>query len=200
MELEIINKAVIDLNKATEWINQHPRQPFIIRQKLFKDERGWFTELFNEKEFNEKTQLDMHFIQDNMSCSKMHIGRGLHWQMNPHAQTKLVRVVEGEILDYVVGIEPGTEEFGKVYEFHLKRNWVRDDKAIEWLFVPKGFAHGFITLQDSVVQYKVDYPWVKEAERCINMEDLIAPTNIIHYSEKDSDAPTFKEYFSKYLS
>ena len=129
-----------------------------------------------------------------MSYSKQHIGRGLHWQAAPYEQTKLVRVVQGEILDYVVNIDPQSENFGKVYEFHLKRNWADEKTDFEWLFVPKGFAHGFITLENSVVQYKVDSPWVKDAERCINLKQLINPAFIISCSEKDEDAPTFNEY------
>ena len=138
----------------------------IIEPKVFKDARGYFFESFSEAKFRELTGLNTTFVQDNESRSKEGVVRGLHFQLPPFAQSKLVRVVEGEILDVAVDIRRGSPTFGRSVAVVLSGENHRQ------LFVPRGFAHGFVVRRgDAVVQYKCDNPYAPECEGSIAWND-----------------------------
>jgi dTDP-4-dehydrorhamnose 3,5-epimerase len=138
----------------------------IIEPTLFEDYRGYFTESCNEAKLSEALGIDLHFIQDNESCSKSSVIRGLHFQRAPHAQSKLVRVTEGEILDVAVDLRHGSPTFGKHISVVLSKENHRQ------LFIPRGFAHGFSVLRgDAVVQYKCDNNYAPNAEGAIIWND-----------------------------
>ena len=119
---------------------------YVIKPKTFRDDRGYFLETFNQKKFNEFTGLEIDFVQDNESKSKRGVLRGLHYQNDPHAQSKLVRAIEGVIMDVVVDIRLDSETFGEHFKIIL------DSNNKTQLFIPKGFAHGFITLSSDAYQ------------------------------------------------
>lgn len=124
---------------------------FIIEPKVFEDKRGYFCETFNQKTFNNQTGLVIDFVQDNESLSSKGVLRGLHYQKGDFAQAKLVRVVKGSVLDVVVDIRKKSETFGK----HLSVLLSEENKT--QLFVPRGFAHGFIVLSETAIfSYKCD--------------------------------------------
>lgn len=164
---------------------------FILEPKIFKDERGYFMESFNEKTFSEGVGQDVHFVQDNQSFSTQGVLRGLHYQTGDHAQAKLVRVLKGEVLDVAVDIRPGSETFGQ-YEAVL----LSAEKQNQF-FVPRGFAHGFLVLSDTAVFfYKCDNFYNKESEGGIiyNAPELNIDwqfeTDKLIISEKDQVLPT----------
>ena len=139
---------------------------FIIEPKLFVDDRGYFFESFSESKFRELSGLNTTFVQDNESRSKEGVVRGLHFQLPPFAQSKLVRVVEGEILDVAVDIRRGSPTFGRSVAVVLSAENHRQ------LFVPRGFAHGFVVRRgDAVVQYKCDNYYAPEYEGSILWND-----------------------------
>lgn len=164
----------------------------IIEPGLWEDERGYFFESFNRERFKELTGLDIEFVQDNESRSKEGVVRGLHFQLPPYAQSKLVRVVRGEILDVVVDIRRGSPTFGHSVTVHLSEDNHRQ------LFIPRGFAHGFRVLRgDAIVQYKVDNYYNADSEGAIRWND---PQLNIDWgidkpivSAKDAAAPTLAE-------
>ena len=160
----------------------------LIEPKVFGDHRGFFMESYNKKLFAEYG-LDFDFIQDNHSLSQQ-AGtiRGLHYQLNPKAQTKLVRVTRGAIYDVVVDIRKGSPTFGKWQGFILSADNKRQ------LLVPKGFAHGFCTLvENTEVQYKVDEYYSPEHDRGILWNDPVLgidwPTTNPILSDKDTKHP-----------
>lgn len=165
----------------------------IIEPKVFGDHRGWFTETYNEAIFK-KAGLDIKFVQDNQSFSATKgTLRGLHYQLNPKAQTKLVRCTRGSIFDVAIDIRKGSSTFGKWFGLEL----TAENK--KQLFIPKGFAHGFMTLTDDVeVQYKVDELYAPECDRGIIWND---PTIGIQWpieitpvlSAKDEKAPLLED-------
>ncbi len=164
----------------------------IIEPTLYGDERGYFYESFNEREFREKTGFKVHFVQDNESKSCYGVVRGLHFQRPPHAQSKLVRVVKGEVLDVAVDIRPRSETFGKYVAVHLTAESHRQ------FFIPKGFAHGFSVLSDEVIfQYKCDSFYNPASEGAIAWNDpelgidWLIPSDKIILSEKDRNHPLF---------
>ena len=123
---------------------------FIIEPRLFKDDRGYFFESFSQREFNEKVRK-VNFVQDNESKSSYGVLRGLHFQKPPYAQSKLVRVIKGAVLDVAVDIRKGSPTFGKYVSVELTEDNHRQ------FFIPRGFAHGFSVLTDEVIfQYKCD--------------------------------------------
>jgi len=167
---------------------------FIIEPSVYKDERGLFYESYNEKRFNEVTNLDIDFVQDNQSASSYGVIRGLHFQTGEFAQSKLVRVLLGKVLDVVVDLRKDSETFGEQFSIIL------DDIEHKQLFVPKGFAHGFITLSErSVFSYKCDNYYHKDSESGIIYNDATLsinwhlPKEDFIISEKDLILPTFKE-------
>jgi dTDP-4-dehydrorhamnose 3,5-epimerase len=139
---------------------------FIIEPRVIYDERGYFVESFNERTFQERVGESIHFVQDNQSFSSKGVLRGLHYQLPPKAQGKLVRVIQGEVFDVVVDIRCSSPTFGK---------WVGeilsgDNKKQIW--IPKGFAHGFVTLSDtSEFLYKTTDLYSPEYEACILWND-----------------------------
>ena len=138
----------------------------LIEPKVFGDERGFFFESFNQKAFNELTGLDVQFVQDNHSRSAKNVLRGLHYQLPPKAQGKLVRVVVGEVFDVAVDIRKDSPTFGK---------WVgevlsADNKRQLW--IPPGFAHGFLVLSEAAeFLYKTTDYYAPELERSIAWDD-----------------------------
>ena len=123
---------------------------FIIEPRLFKDDRGYFFESFSQREFNEKVRK-VNFVQDNESKSSYGVLRGLHFQKPPYAQSKLVRVIKGAVLDVAVDIRKGSPTFGKYVSVELTEDNHRQ------FFIPRGFAHGFSVLTGEVIfQYKCD--------------------------------------------
>jgi dTDP-4-dehydrorhamnose 3,5-epimerase len=137
----------------------------IFEPKVFSDSRGYFFESFNQKTFRE-AGIDSVFVQDNESKSSYGVIRGLHYQLNPFAQAKLVRVVEGAVLDVVVDIRKGSPTFGK----HLSIELSAENK--KQLYIPRGFAHGFSVLTETCIfQYKCDYYYSSESEGGIAYND-----------------------------
>ena len=124
---------------------------FILEPKIFADERGYFMESFNERTFQNGIGINVHFVQDNQSYSSKGVLRGLHYQTGEHAQSKLVRVLHGEVLDVAVDIRPDSETYGQ-YEAVL----LSAEKQNQF-FIPKGFAHGFLVLSETATFfYKCD--------------------------------------------
>jgi dTDP-4-dehydrorhamnose 3,5-epimerase len=124
---------------------------FIIKDSLFKDPRGYFFESFNQQKFNELTRLNVQFVQDNQSKSSKGVLRGLHFQFGVYAQAKLVRVLEGRVLDVAVDVRPDSKTFGQ----HLAVELTAENET--QLFVPRGFAHGFVVLSNTATFfYKCD--------------------------------------------
>lgn len=167
---------------------------FILKPSVFKDKRGTFMESFNQERFEEASGLDIKFVQDNQSTSEKGVLRGLHFQKGPHAQAKLVRAVAGEVLDVVVDLRPGSPTFKKAFKVVLS-----DENNLQ-LFVPAGFAHGFVTLSEtSVFAYKCDQYYNKAADAGViwNDPDLNIdwefPEDQLILSEKDGQLPTFKD-------
>lgn len=164
----------------------------IIEPKVFGDHRGWFTEIYSKEKFKE-LGIDIDFIQDNHSFSvQKGTLRGLHFQMNPKAQTKLVRCTKGGILDVAVDIREGSPTYKKWVAVELT------EENKKQLLLPKGFAHGFITLTDNVeVQYKVDEYYSPEDDRSIRFDDpelnIDWGTDRPILSEKDLNAPMLSE-------
>ena len=170
---------------------------FIIEPKVFKDNRGEFFEAFNQKLFQEKTGLDVNFVQDNQSISSKGVVRGLHIQKGEHAQVKLVRVIHGRVLDVVVDVREKSDTFGKVFSIELsKENQLQ-------LFIPKGFLHGFATLEeDTIFSYKCDNYYNKQSETGVIYNDDFLDINWnlkkeeIILSEKDKKLKSFEHSYS----
>ncbi|MBI9065654.1 MAG: dTDP-4-dehydrorhamnose 3,5-epimerase [Salinivirgaceae bacterium] len=165
----------------------------IIEPRVFKDERGYFFESFNEQRFFEKV-LKTSFVQDNESLSTKGVLRGLHYQMPPYAQSKLVRVIKGEVYDVAVDIRKGSPTFGQYTGVLLTE---RNKKQF---FIPRGFAHGFVVLsEEAIFFYKCDNYYAPESERSINFDDpdLNIDWNIdlkkLMLSDKDKKGVSFKE-------
>jgi dTDP-4-dehydrorhamnose 3,5-epimerase len=137
----------------------------IIEPAVFKDSRGYFFESYNENNFK-AASIDIKFVQDNQSKSSYGVIRGLHYQLAPNAQTKLVRVLSGNILDIAVDIRTGSPTYGKVFSLELS---AENNKQ---LFIPRGFAHGFSVLSETAeVIYKCDTFYHKESEAGIAYND-----------------------------
>lgn len=137
----------------------------LIEPKVFGDDRGFFYESFNRKKFSELTGRDIDFVQDNHSKSAKNVLRGLHYQIQ-HPQGKLVRVVQGAVLDVAVDIRKSSPTFGK----HVAVELSSDNKHMLW--IPEGFAHGFVVLTDTAeFLYKTTDYWYPEHERCLLWND-----------------------------
>ena len=166
---------------------------FIIEPKVIQDERGYFMESFNENTFQNGVGQKVHFVQDNQSFSSRGVLRGLHYQTGEHAQAKLVRVLEGEVLDVAVDIRPNSKTYGQ-YEAVLlsAKNQLQ-------FFVPRGFAHGFLVLSETATFfYKCDNFYNKESEGGIIYNDTTVnidwqfPLDALIISQKDKVQPTLK--------
>ncbi|HKZ67333.1 MAG TPA: dTDP-4-dehydrorhamnose 3,5-epimerase [Chitinophagaceae bacterium] len=137
----------------------------IFEPKVFADSRGYFFEAYNETIF-EQQGIHIRFVQDNQSSSSYGVIRGLHYQLNPYAQTKLIRVLSGRILDVAVDIRKGSPTFGQHFDIELSAENKKQ------LLVPKGFAHGFSVLSEKAeVLYKCDGFYNKESEGGIHFDD-----------------------------
>jgi dTDP-4-dehydrorhamnose 3,5-epimerase len=138
----------------------------LIEPKVFGDERGFFYESFSQRVFDEAVGRPVTFVQDNHSSSQQGVLRGLHYQMPPHAQGKLVRVVEGEVFDVAVDIRKSSPRFGQWVGVHLSA----ENKHQLW--IPEGFAHGFLTISEKAqFLYKTTNYYAPQAERCIVWND-----------------------------
>ena len=161
----------------------------IIEPHLFEDERGYFFEAFSEREFAEKV-CNTHFVQENEARSSYGVVRGLHFQLPPHAQSKLVRVVNGRVLDIAVDIRKGSPTFGKHIAVELSAENHRQ------IFIPRGFAHGYSVLSESAtLEYKCDNYYAPDSEGAILWNDTELgidwqiPTDKVVLSAKDSKSP-----------
>ena len=172
---------------------------FIIEPKVFGDHRGYFFESFSERDFNSQV-CQVRFVQDNESKSRYGVLRGLHFQKPPYAQSKLVRVVKGAVLDVAVDIRMGSPTFGRHVAVELTEDNHRQ------FFISRGFAHGFVVLSDDVIfQYKCDNFYEPESEGAIAWNDPALgidwkiPAEDIILSEKDKKHPVLAEIVSPFL-
>lgn len=169
---------------------------FIIEPTIFEDKRGIFFESYHRQRLEKALEQNLNFVQDNHSISTKGVLRGLHFQQGENAQAKLVRVIEGEILDVVVDLRKNSITFGQHFKTKISGS---NRKSI---FIPKGMAHGFLALSPKTVfSYKCDNYYSKEAERGIfyNDTDLNIdweyPYDKIVLSDKDRKLPGFKELY-----
>ena len=169
----------------------------IIEPRVFADDRGYFYESWNQKEFNEKVR-PVNFVQDNQSKSTYGVLRGLHFQKGDHAQSKLVRTVRGTVLDVAVDIRKGSPTFGQYVAVELSEDNHRQ------FFVPRGFAHGFSVLSETAIfQYKCDNLYCRESEGAVAWDDpdlgidWRIPAEKVILSPKDAHHPRLKD--SEYL-
>lgn len=167
----------------------------ILEPQIFGDERGYFFESFSQKKFNELVGETV-FVQDNESKSSYGVVRGLHYQLPPYTQAKLVRVVKGCVLDVAVDLRRGSETFGR----HVAVSLSEENK--KQFFVPRGFAHGFAVLsEDAIFQYKCDNYYAPGHEAGIQFDDpelgidWRIPREKMVLSEKDNKHKTFSECF-----
>lgn len=165
----------------------------IIEPRLFKDDRGYFFESYSEKDFNAQVR-EIKFVQDNESKSSYGVLRGLHFQKPPYAQSKLVRVIKGAVLDVAVDIRKGSPTFGK----HVAVELTEDNHRL--FFIPRGFAHGFSVLTPEVIfQYKCDNFYAPQSEGALAWDDpdlgidWRIPSDKIILSEKDRHHPRLKD-------
>jgi dTDP-4-dehydrorhamnose 3,5-epimerase len=166
---------------------------FVIEPKIFNDERGYFLESFNENTFKIGTGQPIRFVQDNQSFSSKGVLRGLHYQTGEHAQAKLVRVLQGEVLDVVVDIRPDSKTYGESFSVVLS------GENQKQFFIPRGFAHGFLVLSETATFfYKCDNFYNKESEGGIIYNDKSLnidwqfPNEQLIISEKDAILPTIE--------
>ena len=166
----------------------------MIEPKVFSDERGYFFESFKQNELNEFLGYDVNFCQDNESKSTYGVLRGLHYQEPPFSQAKLVRVTQGSVLDVAVDIRQDSPTFGKHIAIEL------NEENKKQLFIPRGFAHGFVVLSENAVfSYKVDNYYNREFDRGIAFDDPALEINWklkksdIKISDKDIYQPSFDD-------
>lgn len=165
----------------------------IIEPKIHGDSRGYFFESWQQSDYG-NAGIDANFIQDNESKSVFGVVRGLHFQLEPWSQAKLVRVIEGCVYDVALDLRRGSPTFGKWFGLEI------DGESKRQLFIPRGFAHGFSVVSETAIfSYKIDNVYNREAERAININDpelninwqLGTQSPIV--SEKDLNAPLFKD-------
>jgi dTDP-4-dehydrorhamnose 3,5-epimerase len=166
---------------------------FVVEPKIFNDERGYFLESFNENTFQNGIGQQVHFVQDNQSFSTKGVLRGLHYQTGDHSQAKLVRVLQGEVLDVAVDIRPNSKTYGEHFSVLLSA------ENQNQFFIPRGFAHGFLVLSETATFfYKCDNFYNKESEGGIIYNDNSLkidwqfPTEKLIISEKDATLPTIE--------
>jgi len=167
---------------------------WIIEPVVFEDSRGYFMEVFKPSDF-ERNIENIHFVQENESCSTKGVLRGLHYQLAPFSQAKLVRVILGAVFDVAVDIRRDSPTFGQYVAAELSAENKRQ------LFIPKGFAHGFYVMSDKVIfTYKVDNPYTPSAERgiqyndpAINIDWHIGNNDMLILSDKDKKLPPLNE-------
>lgn len=167
---------------------------FIIEPIVHGDHRGYFIETFRQDEFEDAIGHKVHFVQDNESKSSKGVLRGLHYQLAPQAQSKLVRVIEGSVLDVAVDIRRNSPTFGQYVAVEL----TEDNK--KQMFIPRGFAHGFVVLSEmAIFSYKVDNYYSPEHDRGLAFDDaqlnidwILASENLL-LSDKDTEQPSLSE-------
>ena len=170
---------------------------YLIKPKIFNDDRGSFFESFNMKVFQKETNQKINFVQDNQSVSSKNILRGLHFQKPPHAQAKLVRVIKGSVLDVVVDLRIKSKTYGDYIIEELS------EYNNHQLFLPKGMAHGFLTLEDNTIfTYKCSEFYCKDAEDSIIWNDnsigIKWPGSKPLLSKKDQNAKKFSSFISPF--
>ena len=166
---------------------------FVIEPKIFNDERGYFLESHNEKTFQNGIGQPVQFVQDNQSYSSKGVLRGLHYQTGEHAQAKLVRVLQGEVLDVVVDIRPNSKTYGETFSVVLS------GENQKQFYIPRGFAHGFLVLSETATFfYKCDNFYNKESEggiiyndKSLNIDWQFSNDELL-ISEKDAILPTIE--------
>jgi dTDP-4-dehydrorhamnose 3,5-epimerase len=167
---------------------------WVFQPKVFGDDRGYFFESFNQKNAPEEIR-NLRFVQDNEAKSSYGVLRGLHYQLPPFSQSKLVRVVVGEVLDVVVDIRPNSATYGKSFSLLLTENLKNQ------MFVPKGFAHGYVVLSETAIfAYKCDEYYTPEAEAGLRFDDDVLqinwtiPTTDMILSDRDKKWPDFHNH------
>ena len=172
---------------------------FIIEPRVFGDNRGYFFESFNKRDFQQLTGIEVDFVQDNESLSSYGVLRGLHFQRPPMAQSKLVRVVKGRVLDVAVDIRSGSPTYGQHVAVELTGDNHRQ------FFMPRGFAHGFSVLSDEAVfQYKCDNYYAPDCEGALAWDDpdlsidWQIPLDKILLSEKDKHHHSFANFVTPF--
>ena len=167
---------------------------FLLEPKVFEDDRGYFMESYNTENFNSAIGSDVHFVQDNQSFSSKGVIRALHYQLGAHAQSKLVRVLKGTVLDVAVDLRKGSPTFGE----HMSVELSEENK--KQLFIPKGFAHGFVVLSETAIFfYKCDNYYNNASEGGIIYNDPTLnidwklPKEKLIISDKDAILPTFEK-------
>ena len=189
------------VNIFNNWINMtaeetYLRGCYVLSPRIFSDNRGSFFESFNQEVFYKLIGSPVNFVQDNQSKSSKGVLRGLHFQKGEYAQAKLVRVIKGKVLDVCVDIRPKSKTFGNSFSIIL------DDIENKQLFIPRGFAHGFLVLEDNTIfSYKCDNYYNKSSESGILYNDSTLkidwnfPERELLLSEKDKALPTFEKCF-----
>jgi dTDP-4-dehydrorhamnose 3,5-epimerase len=177
-----------------EFIPQSIPDVWVIEPKIHGDERGYFVETFRQDKFEDALGYKVNFIQDNESKSSKGVLRGLHFQLSLHAQSKLVRVIEGAVLDVAVDLRKGSPNFGQ----HVAVELSGDNK--KQMFIPRGFAHGFVVLTDTATfAYKVDNYYSPECDRGLVFDDIDLnidwqlPKQQLLLSDKDIQQPSLSE-------
>ena len=173
---------------------------WIIEPTVFKDSRGYFMEVYKQPDFEQHIGK-IHFVQENESCSTKGVLRGLHYQLDPFSQSKLVRVIQGAVLDVAVDIRQGSPTFGQYVAVELSAENKRQ------FFIPRGFAHGFKVISDEVVfTYKVDNLYNPTSERGIQYDDPaiginwhIGKDDEIILSDKDKKLPLLKNAETNFI-
>ncbi|WP_303316580.1 dTDP-4-dehydrorhamnose 3,5-epimerase [Flavivirga abyssicola] len=172
---------------------------FVLTPQVFEDERGFFFESFNKKNFEAETGVTVDFVQDNQSKSSKGVLRGMHFQTGKYVQAKLIQVIKGKVLDVCIDVRKKSPTFGKSFSVIL------DDIEHKQVYIPKGFAHGFLVLEDDTIfSYKCDNFYNKESESGILYSDKDMnidwdfPLDKLIISDKDKQLPTFKDFLNEY--
>ena len=175
----------------------HIKGPILLKGEVYKDSRGYFYEAYNKKYLNKLLNINLNFMQDNISFSKSGVFRGLHLQKKPFEQGKLVRVISGSIIDFALDLRPNSITFGKHISIQM------DSINNEQFWIPKGFAHGFFALDDAIVNYKIDEEYAPLSEVTIDYRDndlnIKLPTAKPHISNKDQMGISLKQYVNEYI-
>lgn len=193
-EKEVTLSSISISNKIMTYIETEILGVWIIEPKVFKDARGYFMEAWKKAEFEEHIGK-VEFVQDNESCSSKGVLRGLHYQLAPYSQSKLVRVIKGCVLDVAVDLRKGSPTFGKYVAVELS------DENKRQFFIPQGFAHGFhVMSEEAVFTYKVDNPYAPTHERGLRFDDptvgvdwKITEPAILNLSDKDRNAALLQD-------
>ena len=193
-EKEVTLSSISINNKIMTYIETEILGVWIIEPKVFKDARGYFMAAWKKAEFEEHIGK-VEFVQYNESCSSKGVLRGLHYQLAPYSQSKLVRVIKGCVLDVAVDLRKGSPTFGKYVAVELS------DENKRQFFIPQGFAHGFhVMSEEAVFTYKVDNPYAPTHERGLRFDDptvgvdwKITEPAILNLSDKDRNAALLQD-------